>query len=75
MQIKGSVTVIHQDSPDMYTVVETVETEPGANTLALDPKTHRIYLSTADLGAAPEPTPETPHPKPSILPGTLRCWS
>jgi DNA-binding beta-propeller fold protein YncE len=69
---KGSVTIIHEDSPDKYSVVDTVETAPGANTLALDPKTHKIYLSTADLGPPPEPTPDTPNPRPSILPGTFK---
>ena len=68
----GSVTVIHQDSPDKYSVVETVETQFKANTLAVDPKTHKIYLSTADFGPAPEGTPETPHPRRPMLPGTFK---
>jgi DNA-binding beta-propeller fold protein YncE len=67
----GSVTVIHQDSPDKYGVIETVKTQPRANTLALDPKTHKIYLSTAEFGPVPDPTPDTPHPTPPVLPGTF----
>jgi len=47
----GTVTVIHQDSPDNYTVVETVQTQPGAKTIALDPKTHQLYLSVAEREA------------------------
>lgn len=47
---EGTITVIHQDSPDKYTVVETVKTLPRAKTMALDPKTHRLFLSTAENG-------------------------
>jgi YVTN family beta-propeller protein len=68
----GSVTVIHQDSPDKYSVVETVETQFKANTMALDPKTHKIYLSTADFGPPPAPTAETPHPARPMLLGTFK---
>lgn len=47
---EGTVTVIHQDGPDKYSVVETVKTAPRAKTMALDPKTHRLFLSTAENG-------------------------
>ena len=47
---EGTITVIHQDSPDKYSVVENVKTLPKAKTLALDPKTHRLFLSTAEAG-------------------------
>jgi len=47
---EGTVTVIHQDSPDKYSVVETVKTLPRAKTMALDPKTHQLFLSTAESG-------------------------
>jgi len=47
---EGTVTVIHQDGPDNYSVVETVKTLPRAKTMALDPKTHRLFLSTAESG-------------------------
>jgi YVTN family beta-propeller protein len=47
---EGSVTVIRQDSPDKYSVVETVKTLPKAKTMALDPKTHQLFLSTAEAG-------------------------
>lgn len=67
----GSVTVIHQDSPDKYSMVENVKTPSRATTLALDPKTHRVYLSTAEFGPAPDPTPVAPHPAPPMLPDTF----
>ena len=47
---EGTVTVIRQDSPDQYSVVETVKTLPRAKTMALDPKTHQLFLSTAESG-------------------------
>lgn len=47
---EGTITVIRQDSPDKYSVVETVKTAPRAKTMALDPKTHRLFLSTIENG-------------------------
>jgi YVTN family beta-propeller protein len=47
---EGTVTVIHQESPDKYALVETVKTLPRAKTSALDPKTHQLFLSTAEAG-------------------------
>jgi DNA-binding beta-propeller fold protein YncE len=47
---EGTISVIHQDSPDQYSVVETVKTLPRAKTMALDPKTHQLFLSTAEAG-------------------------
>jgi DNA-binding beta-propeller fold protein YncE len=47
---EGTVTVIQQDSADKYSVVETVKTLPRAKTMALDPKTHKLFLSTTEAG-------------------------
>jgi DNA-binding beta-propeller fold protein YncE len=47
---EGTITVIRQDSPDKYSAVETVKTVPRAKTMALDPKTHQLFLSTAESG-------------------------
>jgi DNA-binding beta-propeller fold protein YncE len=47
---EGTVTVIQQEGPDKYSVVETVKTLPRAKTMALDPKTHQLFLSTAENG-------------------------
>jgi DNA-binding beta-propeller fold protein YncE len=47
---EGTISVIHQDSPDKYSAVETVKTLPRAKTMALDPKTHLLFLSTAEAG-------------------------
>jgi len=67
----GTLTVIHQDSPDAYRVVATVQTARGARTLALDAATHRLYLPTARFGAPPPATPDQPNPRPSIVPDSF----
>ncbi|MBV8857521.1 MAG: YncE family protein [Acidobacteria bacterium] len=69
---EGTLTIMHEDSPDKYSVVETVTTQKGARTMALDPKTHQVYLVTAEFGPPPAPTPEHPRPRPSIVPGTFK---
>lgn len=67
----GTLTVIHEDSPDTYHVAANVKTQVGARTVALDEKTGRLYLATAQLGPPPAPTAEHPHQRPSIVPGTF----
>jgi len=67
----ATLTVVHEDSPDKFSVVENVPTQKGARTMALDPKTHEVYLVTADFGPRPPPTAETPHPRPTILPNSF----
>ncbi|HEX8071110.1 MAG TPA: hypothetical protein VF546_14235 [Pyrinomonadaceae bacterium] len=67
----GTLTVVHEDAPDKYSVVENVTTQRGARTMALDPKTHKVYLVTAEFGPPPAPTPERPRPRPTIVPGSF----
>ena len=45
----GTTTVIRQDSPDEYQVIQTIQTQYRAKTMALDPQTHKIYLSAVDF--------------------------
>jgi DNA-binding beta-propeller fold protein YncE len=52
---EGNVTVVHQDSPDKYTTVATVDTFAGAKTIAVDPVTHNAYLFQPERGPAPVP--------------------
>ncbi len=59
---QGNVTVVHQDSPDKYTTVATVDTFPGAKTIAVDPKTHNAYLFQPERGPAPQPPAGTQPP-------------
>lgn len=68
----GTLTVIKEESPDKYAVVENVKTQRGARTMALDLKTHKIYLSDANFGLAPAPTTENPRPRPTIVPGSFK---
>ena len=54
----GTITVIHEDSPDKYTVVQTVNTKRSARTMALDAKTHQLFTVAASIGPRPERTME-----------------
>jgi DNA-binding beta-propeller fold protein YncE len=67
----GTLTVVKQESADKYTVLETVPTVKSARTMTLDPKTHKIYLSSAELGQIPPATSDQPHPRPPIVPGSF----
>lgn len=49
----GTLTVIHQDSPDQYHVAQTLETPQGSRNMGLDPVTHRIYLASGKFGPPP----------------------
>jgi DNA-binding beta-propeller fold protein YncE len=54
----GAMWVFHQDTPEKYTLVETVKTQPGSRTMAVDRKTGKAYLSVAEFGPAPAPAPD-----------------
>ncbi|HEX3673396.1 MAG TPA: hypothetical protein VHU87_03915 [Rhizomicrobium sp.] len=68
---EGTLTVVHEDSPDKFPVVDSVPTQPGARTMEVDPQTHTVFLVTADLTPA-APTADNPHPRPAIVPGSFR---
>jgi DNA-binding beta-propeller fold protein YncE len=51
---EGTLTVVHEDSPDKFTIVDSVPTRRSARTMSLDLKTHNIYLPAADFDP-PEP--------------------
>ncbi len=68
----GTVTIAHEESPDKLTVVQTLATERGARTMALDPKTHRIYLPSAKYEPQPTQTPGTARQRPKIIPGSFK---
>src|SRR5579863_4202762 len=71
----GTITVAHEDTPDKYTVVQTIMTQRGARTMALDTKNHNIYTLTAELGPPGPTTPEIPRPRPTIVPNTFTFLS
>lgn len=67
----GTLTVIHEDSPDKYSIVENVKTQPRARTMAIDTKTHKVYLPTAQFGPAPAPTKDQPRPRAPMVPDSF----
>lgn len=67
------VTVVHQDSPDTYTVVATVSTIRGAKTIAVDPVKHVAYLFQPEYGPAPPNAPPGPNGRPARGP-VLASW-
>jgi YVTN family beta-propeller protein len=68
----GTTTIAKEETPQKLTVVETLKTEPGARTMALDPKTHRIYLPTAQFQPPPSPSPGASPGRASVVPNTLK---
>ncbi len=65
----GTLTVIHEDSPDQYHVVENVETPQNSRNMGLDPVNHRIFMASAKFGAASPPAGG--RGRPQALPGTF----
>jgi YVTN family beta-propeller protein len=63
---EGTLTVVHEDSPDKFSVVENVPTKRSARTMALDLKTHNIFLAAADF----EP-PAAGERRPRMKPGSF----
>jgi len=63
----GTMTVVHEDTADKFSVVQTVPTRIGARTVTLDEKTHRVYTVTAKY----LPTEESAAGRPKIAPGTF----
>lgn len=68
---EGVLTIVHEESPNKFTVLENVATQQGARTMALDEKTHQVYTVTAKFGPPPAPTADNPHPRHTILPDTF----
>jgi DNA-binding beta-propeller fold protein YncE len=65
--IDATLTVVRQEGKDNYSVLDTVQTEPGARTMAIDLKTHTLYLSSAKFGPKPEGSRF-----PSVIPDTFK---
>jgi YVTN family beta-propeller protein len=68
---EGTVTVVHEDSPDRWTIAETVQTQNGAKTMELDPASHRLYLGAARYGPAAPAAGGGRQGRPTILPGSF----
>ena len=67
----GTLTVVHEITPDTYQVIDNVATQQGARTMEVDLKTHHVYLITASYGPAPAATTDNPRPRPPVLPDTF----
>ncbi len=68
----GTTTIAKEETPERLTVVQTLKTERGARTIALDPRTHRIYLPSAQFQPPPSPTPGMSPGRPTVVPNTLK---
>jgi YVTN family beta-propeller protein len=65
---EGTIEIFHQDSADKYSKIEAVKTEPGAKTMALDPRSHQLYIDTAEFEPA---NPAEKGSRPKAKPGTF----
>ncbi len=68
----GTLTVVHEDSPAAFSVLENAATARGARTLALDTKTHLVYLPAAKYEDAPEPKAGERRARPTMIAGSFR---
>jgi YVTN family beta-propeller protein len=68
---EGTMTVVQEVNKDSFKVLENVPTAPGARTLAIDTKTHHIYMPAAESGPAPAATTENPRPRPTMKPDSF----
>lgn len=68
---EGTLTVVRENSPDSYSVIQTLKTKRGARTMALDQSTGRIYLATAEFGPPPPATEGQSRRRRSIVPGSF----
>ena len=67
----GTLTVIHQDTPDTYRVVQTLKTMQASRNMGLDPTTHAIYLAGASFEPQPQGEPAKGRQRPTMLPNSF----
>ena len=68
---EGTMTVVHEDSPNKFHVVTTLETMAGARTMTIDPLTHRLYTLGAAYGPVPATaTAQNPRRRPPMVPNS-----
>jgi YVTN family beta-propeller protein len=68
---EGNMTIIKEEGKNKYIVEQTLETKKGARTITINKTTGKIYTSTPDFGAKPDPTTENPKPRPAIIPNSF----
>jgi DNA-binding beta-propeller fold protein YncE len=69
---EGTTTIAKEEGPEKLTVVQTLKTERSARTMAIDPKTHRIYLPSAQFEPAATPSPGVSPVRPKMVPNTMK---
>jgi YVTN family beta-propeller protein len=69
---EGVTTIVKEETPEKLTVVQTLKTEPRARTMEVDPRTHRIYLPSAQFQPAPSPSPGASPGRPTIVPNSFK---
>ncbi len=68
---EGTLTIVQALDHDQYGVLQTLPTQKGARTIALDARTHHVFLPTAEFGPAPAPAPGHPRSRPPVKPDTF----
>ncbi|HEY6348642.1 MAG TPA: YncE family protein [Candidatus Angelobacter sp.] len=66
----GTLTVVHEDSPDKFSVVQNATTQRGARTMAVNPDNHEVYLVTAEIEEIPPAEGQT-RPRRTMKPGSF----
>ncbi len=66
----GTLTVVHEDSPEKFTVEQNAQTQRGARTMALNPGNHEVYLVTAEFDEQPPAEGQT-RPRRTMKPGSF----
>jgi DNA-binding beta-propeller fold protein YncE len=69
---EGTMTVVQEENANSFKVLENVKTMSGARTLAVDTKSHHIYLPTAEYNPAPAATTENPRPRRTMKPDSFQ---
>ena len=67
----GTLTLIKENNPEHFSVLQNLKTQKGARTMAYDTENHRAYLVTASFGETPPATKEQPKPRPAIIPNSF----
>jgi DNA-binding beta-propeller fold protein YncE len=68
----GTLTFVREVTPQKFQAAQTLRTEPGARTMAVDGRSGTVYLPTSDLTPAPPATADNPRPRPMPVAGTFR---
>ena len=68
---EGTITVVKEKNASTFSILETIKTQKGARTIALNKTTNQLYLSTANFGEKPKPTIDNPNPRASSIPNTF----